>query len=161
MSPFVKGLSSYFVFIIIFCIDFMLDTERHHSIEFDVSLERSESSIFLHVKLTNKGIMPFPFYSGMLPWENYNIFQIVAIPFIQKDDQIVYQEIIKQHFIIADTTSSLKFIFLGKRLEGILHWVTVFRLKRWIYSNRKRSLYVGIIRFLNMEKSTFIGIKVM
>lgn len=99
------------VLIMIFCIDFMLDKERYHSIELDVSLERSESSILLHVRLTNKGIMPFPFYSGLLPWENDNIFQIVAIPFIQKDDQIVYQDIIKQHFFIADPVSSLKFIF--------------------------------------------------
>ena len=115
------SILSLFVFVIVFYIYFILNEEVQNLIKLDVSQKESESSIILKVRLINKGIIPFPFYSGLLPWENYNIFQVVGIPFVQKNINIVYHDIIKQHFTISDPFTNLKFLFPMETVEGYIN----------------------------------------
>jgi hypothetical protein len=114
-----KCIFSLFVLILIFCTELVFTKERYNPLEFEVSLKKSNKSIFLDIKLTNKGkIIPFPVYSDLLPWEDYLLFQLVAIPFIKKNDNIIYQKMIKGDLEITHPFSKIEFIFPGKTIEG-------------------------------------------
>lgn len=101
-------------------IESMFAKEGNSHIELDVLLKEDKSSILLHVKLTNKGKIPFPTYSGFLPWVNYDVFQILLIPFTNTSGNILFDNNIKQILTIADPISSLKFIFPKKTIEGYI-----------------------------------------
>ena len=138
----VTNIFLFLVLILIFHTELVLTKERYNPIELDVLLEKSEKSIFLHVKLTNKGkIIPFPVYSCLLPWENSDIFQLVVIPFIKKANDIVYQDIIERHFPIADPFPSMEFIFPGKTIEGRIA-LSDFFLNETMNSLKQKNLLI-------------------
>lgn len=112
---------SFLVLLVVFYIVFFhpeLILAKPNSIELEVYLAESESSILLQARLTNNGKMLFPVHSGFLPWNSYLIFQVVVIPVIQKNDNIVYQDLIKPILPIADPVSTVKLIFPWETLEG-------------------------------------------
>jgi len=151
------SIFSLFVLILIFHTEFVLAKERYNPIELEASLEKREGSIFLHVKLTNKEkILPFPLRSGVLPWESYNLFYLVMIPFVHQDNDIVYHSIIKQKFIMENPVFNLKFLFPGKTIEGYIALNERFSTKTMDSLKQKNLLICwGYPLIYGLYKTTF------
>lgn len=76
----------------------------------------------LRINLKNKENSIYLFFGSLLPWNNYNAFQILIIPFIFENNEnvITYDKKIKQNFLIEDPNSSISIFWPKSSIEGYI-----------------------------------------